>query len=202
MVYLWCVSLHFKVRIEVFCQPLLPKIVTKTCLYNVDPLKPHFYIVKLGFTGIYIIFLISAQNIDCGYSLEPPRRCGSKEYTIYVEAVPRRGGSKEYPQSMFWAEIWKVSEFLSEIFHFLVVKTFSIFEQACFRNVMSVGKRTASCFLSTHSAVKICCQSIDNEPVIYPALALTLKVLSKFRADDIPFFFFFSEKIRRCISCK
>ena len=26
------------------------------------------------------IFLISAQNIDCGYSLEPPRRGGSNEY--------------------------------------------------------------------------------------------------------------------------
>ena len=59
--------------------------ITKTCLYTFDPLKPHFYIVKLGFTGVYIIFLISAQNIDCGYSLEPP--C--------------RGGSNEYPQSMF-----------------------------------------------------------------------------------------------------
>ena len=31
------------------------------------------------------IFHISAENIDCGYSLEPPRR----------------GGSNEYPQSMF-----------------------------------------------------------------------------------------------------
>ena len=31
------------------------------------------------------IFPISTQNIDCGYSLEPPRR----------------GGSNEYPQSMF-----------------------------------------------------------------------------------------------------
>ena len=61
------------------------KAITKTCLYNFDPLKPHFYIVKLGFTGVYIIFLISAQNIDCGYSLEPPRR----------------GGSNEYPQSIF-----------------------------------------------------------------------------------------------------
>ena len=59
--------------------------ITKTCLYNFDPLEPHFYIVKLGFTGLYIIFLISAQNIDCGYSLE----------------LPRRGGSNEYPQSMF-----------------------------------------------------------------------------------------------------
>ena len=34
--------------------------ITKTCLYNFDPLKPHFYIVKLGFTGVYIIFLITA----------------------------------------------------------------------------------------------------------------------------------------------
>ena len=31
------------------------------------------------------IFYIFAQNIDCGYSFEPPRR----------------GGSNEYPQSMF-----------------------------------------------------------------------------------------------------
>ena len=67
-------------------------VIKKTYLYNFDPLKPHFYIVKLGFTGVYIIFLISAQNIDRGYSLEPPRR----------------GGSNEYPQSTFLAEIWKI----------------------------------------------------------------------------------------------
>ena len=30
--------------------------------YNFDPLKPHFYIVKLGFTGVYIIFVISTQK--------------------------------------------------------------------------------------------------------------------------------------------
>ena len=36
--------------------------ITKTCLYNFDPLQPHFYIVKLGFTGVYIIFLISAKK--------------------------------------------------------------------------------------------------------------------------------------------
>ena len=24
---------------------------------NVDPLTPHFYIIKLGFTGVYIVFL-------------------------------------------------------------------------------------------------------------------------------------------------
>ena len=27
-----------------------------------------------------IFFIFSAQNIDCGYSLEPPRRGGSNEY--------------------------------------------------------------------------------------------------------------------------
>ena len=58
---------------------------TKTYLYNFDPLKLHFYIVKLGFTGVYIIFLFLLKSIDCGYSLEPPLR----------------GGSNEYPQSIF-----------------------------------------------------------------------------------------------------
>ena len=36
--------------------------ITKTCLYNFDPLKPHFYIIKLGFTGVFIIFLIFARK--------------------------------------------------------------------------------------------------------------------------------------------
>ena len=31
-------------------------LIMKTYLYNFDPLKPHFYKVKLGFTGVYIIF--------------------------------------------------------------------------------------------------------------------------------------------------
>ena len=85
--------------------------IKKIYLYNSDPLKPHFYIVKLGFTGVYIIFLISDQNIDCGYSLEPPRW----------------DGSNEYPQSVFWAEIWKnIRVFLSKNFQLLEVK-FSIY---------------------------------------------------------------------------
>ena len=89
--------------------------ITKTYLhvYNFDPLKPHFYIVKLGFTGVYIIVLISAQDIDCGYSLE----------------LPHRGSSNEYSQSVFWAEIWKILEFFIWKFYiFLLVKIFSIFE--------------------------------------------------------------------------
>ena len=31
--------------------------IMKTCPCNEHPLTPHFYIVKLGFTGVYIIFL-------------------------------------------------------------------------------------------------------------------------------------------------
>ena len=38
------------------------------------------------------IFLIFAQNIDCGYTLEPPRR----------------GDSNEYPHSMFWSKNKKI----------------------------------------------------------------------------------------------
>ena len=57
-------------------------VLTETCLYNFDPRKPHFYIVKLGFTGVYtLFFLFLFESIDCGYSLEPPRN--------------------EYPQFMF-----------------------------------------------------------------------------------------------------
>ena len=78
-----CILLRYTVEVGRLTKRQL--YITKTCLYNFDPLKPHFYIVKLGFTGVNIIFLTSAQNIDCGYSLEPPRR----------------GGSNEYPQSMF-----------------------------------------------------------------------------------------------------
>ena len=53
--------------------------IMKTCLYNFDPLKPHFYIVKLGFTGVYIIFLFLLKNIECGYTLEWPHRGSSNE---------------------------------------------------------------------------------------------------------------------------
>ena len=59
-----------------------------------NPLRKHAYsnILKIlqpkpeiFQINILMFFHISAQNIDCGYSLEPPRR----------------GGSNEYPQSMF-----------------------------------------------------------------------------------------------------
>ena len=58
--------------------------ITKTRLFkyneNFTTKKNENFQIKF-----FDIFHISAQNIDCGYSLEPPRR----------------GGSNEYPQSMF-----------------------------------------------------------------------------------------------------
>ena len=57
--------------------------ITKTCLYNIDPLKPHFYIVKLGFTGVYIIFLVSAQK----YKLWVIVRTASLRQNCLSEAV-------------------------------------------------------------------------------------------------------------------
>ena len=44
--------------------------------------------IKKNKEKIFDNFLIFAQNIDCGYTLEPPHR----------------GGSNEYPQSMFWSQ--------------------------------------------------------------------------------------------------
>ena len=44
--------------------------------------------IKKKIIGNFDIFIIFAQNIDCGYTLEPPWR----------------GGSNEYPQSMFWSK--------------------------------------------------------------------------------------------------
>ena len=60
------------------------QIITKTCLFkcteNLFFKKNEKFQIKNS-----DIFHISAQNIDCVYSLEPPHR----------------GGSNEYQQSMF-----------------------------------------------------------------------------------------------------
>ena len=59
--------------------------ITNTCPCNIQrlfsPVKIKNFIIKID------IFVIFAQNIDCGYTLEPPRR-----------------GSNEYPQFMFWSK--------------------------------------------------------------------------------------------------
>ena len=75
--------------------------------YIYDLLKPYFYKVKLGFAGVYIFFLFLLKHIDCGYSLEP------RSARLYFE--------QKYE---------KYLNFLSEIFHFLMVK-FSVYLNRC-----------------------------------------------------------------------
>ena len=65
---------YFSVRLFAY------KTITKTCLFK--------YIEYFTFKNWRIsdkknsdIFHVSAQNIDCGYSLEPSRRGGSNEYS-------------------------------------------------------------------------------------------------------------------------
>ena len=69
------------------------KILTITEIhYENTPMQytENILVVKMKiFPGKNLIFFfIFAQNIDCGYTLEPPRR----------------GGSNEYTQSMFWSK--------------------------------------------------------------------------------------------------
>ena len=72
--------------------------ITKICLFehteNILPQKKkkkkkknEIFQKKKKKKKIWYFFYISAPNIDCGYSLEPPRQ----------------GGSNEYPQSMFFS---------------------------------------------------------------------------------------------------
>ena len=73
------------------------------------PLKPTLY-SKTGLRGYTLFFLISTQNIDCGYSLE----------------LPHQGGSNEYHNLCFEQKYEIYPRFLSENFQFLEVK-FSIY---------------------------------------------------------------------------
>ena len=79
------------IKKAVFClQTLFPIAITKRRLFryteNFTTTKNEHFQIKNS-----DIFHISAQNIDCGYSLEPPHR----------------GGSNEYPQFMFLSRIMK-----------------------------------------------------------------------------------------------
>ena len=63
-----------------------PKYTSRKQAYIIlTPLNPTFIWYYWGLKGYTLFFLFLLKTIDCGYSLEPPRR----------------GGSNEYPQSMF-----------------------------------------------------------------------------------------------------
>ena len=84
---------------------------------NVNPLNLHFHLVKLGLTGIDIIFFLCLlENIDCGYSLEPPRR--GETVLASTQNLCLEQKCETYPN------------FYLKIFIF-GGNTFSIFEKAC-----------------------------------------------------------------------
>ena len=90
-------------------------IITKTYLpvYNFDPLKPNFYTVKLGLTGVYINFLISAQKLRLWVLV----RTASASWFLGVPTV------YVLSRNMKTTRI-----FSSESFHFFGGKILNIFE--------------------------------------------------------------------------
>ena len=73
------ISAGLRVVMEIVMCCTISAIRSVLCLYimqtspcHLHPLTPHFYIVKLGFTGVYIFFLFLFRKIDRWYSLEPP----------------------------------------------------------------------------------------------------------------------------------
>ena len=68
-----------------FSTMVMPSLQKHAHATNIDFLALKFRNFQLKNFDIFLNF---AQNIDCGYRIEPPRR----------------GGSNEYPQSMFWSK--------------------------------------------------------------------------------------------------
>ena len=96
---------------------ILHTFIRKTFPCNKYPLKPHFYTVKMGYARVYLFFLFLLQNIDCGYSLEPPQR----------------GGSNVYPQSVL-SKSKKNIQFFPGKFFIFTTKKFLYIAWTCFRN--------------------------------------------------------------------
>ena len=72
-------SVILALRLQVWMRTLL-NTLRKQAYSNIQKILPlkheNFSDKKL----ILILFYISAENIDCGYSFEPPHWCGSNEY--------------------------------------------------------------------------------------------------------------------------
>ena len=77
--------------------------------------------------GIHFFFLFLLENIDCGYSLEPPQW----------------GGSNVYPKSMFKSKKRKILYFSSENYYFYSREILMYIAWACLRNA-EISKISAS----------------------------------------------------------
>ena len=89
----------------------LEGFITKTRIYNFNPLKSHFNIVKLGFTGVYTIFLILLKTYIVGTHKNCLAETVLTSTTIYILSRNMKN----------------IRIFLSE-FSFFGSKIFNIFE--------------------------------------------------------------------------
>ena len=83
--------------------------IAKACLYSFGPLEPHFCIVRLGFAGVYVIFLILLKTWIVG-----------ARYNRLVEAVLTSTHNLCFEQKYEGCQgffIWKISVFEGEIFY-------------------------------------------------------------------------------------
>ena len=67
-------------------------MLTSPC--NVDPLTPHFYIVKLGFTGVFIFsyfccktYIVGTQDLCFGQKKEKYNIFSSENYRFYSHEI-------------------------------------------------------------------------------------------------------------------
>ena len=116
------------------------RYITKTYLYNFDPLKPHFYIVELEFTGVYIIFLISAQK----HRLWVLGRTASARRFYQVPTI-----------CVLSSNMKNIRIFLSENFHFMVVKVSIYLNKRVFVMMFLVSK--GSLFIQLIQLHYSCC---------------------------------------------
>ena len=115
------------------------------------------------------IFLISAQNIDRGYTLEPPRR----------------GGSNEYPQSMFWSKN-KKNRYTPANPSFTKVGFTGVFiARTCFPDGIGENGDISNAFFCLRTCVK--CQRIHyNYWFSFPVIFSIKNVLLRITIVDIP----------------
>ena len=83
------------------------------------PLKPHFYVVKLGLQGYTLFFLFLLKNLSKAVLTHTHNICFEKKCEKYLN-------------------------FLSENFPCFGCKIFNIFEKACFHNVVEKSALSGS----------------------------------------------------------
>ena len=100
--------------------------------------KPHFYISKLGYTGVYLFFLLLIQNIDCGYSLESPPRRFLLVPTIYVLSKNKKN-IKKFPMNF---SIFTARKYL----HILYRQFFIMHAHVFVMNFSDISKQNPECY--------------------------------------------------------